>query len=79
MQHLEQLAYELREARGRKGLTEEAAAEQSGVFYYTLVTLEAGKLSLPPPHMLLQLAQLYDLDYLHLLQLAGHLRKKPSE
>ncbi|MBV9467703.1 MAG: helix-turn-helix transcriptional regulator [Abitibacteriaceae bacterium] len=75
MQDLEQVAQLLRCARESRGLTVEQAATQSGVFYYTLIALEDGKISSPTPDMLLQLAQCYGLNFPHLLQLSGLLQR----
>jgi len=74
MHNLELLAEHLCRARIAKGVTPEQAAEQSGVYYYTLIALEAAKISAPTPSMLLRLAKYYDLDFSCLMQLAGHLR-----
>lgn len=75
MQDLDQLAETLRQARVSKELSAAEAAAQSGVYIHLLTALEAGKITLPPPTVLLELAQFYGLDYLHLMQLAGHLKR----
>ena len=79
----QQLAEELRNQRNELGIKARAAARRLGVGHTTLWTWEKGENPKtgnpvrPDKSHLKDLAALYNLDYYHLLQLAGY--EKPSE
>ena len=62
----------LADARKQAGLSLRAAEAATGISNAYLSQLENGKIQEPSPVLLGKLAQLYDVDYLMLLDLAGY-------
>jgi transcriptional regulator with XRE-family HTH domain len=70
---LEALAGVLREARGARGLSLEAAAWPARISAPYLLKLERAQVAGPSPRVLARLAGVYQLPYLRLMELAGYL------
>ncbi len=64
------LGQRLRRARGKRPLTEVAAAAAISTAY--LQKLEAGAVQQPSPNILHQLAEVLNIDYASLMRLAGY-------
>jgi transcriptional regulator with XRE-family HTH domain len=62
----------LREARQRRGLTLRDVERRTGIRNAHLSQLETGGIARPEMALLWDLADLYELDFSHLLRLAGH-------
>lgn len=69
---MSKLSQYLAEARKQAGLTLRAAETATGISNAYLSQLENGKIQEPSPVLLDKLAQLYHVDYLMLLDLAGY-------
>ena len=73
MQNMQQLAYQLRQARARYHLSEVEAATEAGVTLGQLQSLEMGQWTALSCNALYKLAIYYGLDYLQLRALTGPL------
>jgi transcriptional regulator with XRE-family HTH domain len=69
---MSKLSQYLSDARMQAGLTLRAAETATGISNAYLSQLENGKVKEPSPILLDKLAQLYHVDYLMLLDLAGY-------
>jgi transcriptional regulator with XRE-family HTH domain len=73
----------LREARGQRELSLEAAAREADISAAYMHKLEAGRVNSPSPHVLRRLAGALGVGYSELMELAGYLepaterREKP--
>ncbi|MBX6767743.1 MAG: helix-turn-helix transcriptional regulator [Actinomadura rubrobrunea] len=62
----------LAEAREALGLSLQAAAERAGISHGYLFKLESGYVSTPSPRVLHRLAEVLDVDYWELMELADY-------
>jgi len=62
----------LKEARKRSDLTLREVEEATGISNAYLSQLESGRIRKPSPTVLHKLAGCYKIQYVHLLELAGH-------
>lgn len=69
---LGQYLWDLRKA---KGLSLREVEEVSDVSNAYISQIESGKITHPSPHILHQLAEVYNASYEKLMELAGHIRK----
>lgn len=72
------LARTIRKARQDRGWSLREVERRSGISNAHLVQIEKGSISKPSPSLLWDLAELYELDYQHLMHLAGHTTDEPS-
>jgi transcriptional regulator with XRE-family HTH domain len=70
---LVELGNELRNAREKKGLSLESAANPARISAAYLHKLERGVVESPSPRVLARLAVALPVSYLHLMELAGYL------
>lgn len=75
---MEKLAQQLREARSVHGLSLEAASSAARISTAYLHKLEAGRVTTPSPHVLRRLAQVLEVPYRTLMELAGYLDREPA-
>jgi transcriptional regulator with XRE-family HTH domain len=68
------LAKELTKIRGLRGISLRQAEKETGISNAYLSQLENGKAENPSPHILLQLAEFYEVPYESLMESAGHLQ-----
>lgn len=66
------LGGELKAAREAKGWTLREVERRTGIHNAHISQIETGAIGRPAPNVLWALAQVYELDYLELLRLAGH-------
>ena len=75
---LESLGHELRSARKRKALTLQEVAEPAKISLTYLQKLERGGVNSPSPRVLKRLADVLDISYGRLMELADYLAPSPS-
>src|SRR5688572_21831991 len=68
-----ELGAELRAVREFKGLSLAAVAEPAGISATYLQKLERGEVEAPSPHRLHALAEVLDISYTKLMELAGYI------
>ncbi|HTO77370.1 MAG TPA: helix-turn-helix transcriptional regulator [Thermoanaerobaculia bacterium] len=71
----ERLSHVLRRLRGIRGATLREVDAKTGISNAYLSQLENGNASNPSPHLLLKLAEYYDVPYESLLEAAGYLHR----
>lgn len=67
----------LRSARTGKGWTLREVEEKTGVHNAHLTQIETGKITRPAPPILMELARVFELEFTELMELAGHLERRP--
>jgi len=75
----ESLGEALKLARELKKISLRDVEEATGISNAYLSQLENNKIQKPSPHFLHKLAVLYDLDYEHLMEAAGYVRRKKRD
>ena len=75
---LQELGHELRAARKRKDLTLQEVAEPAKISLTYLQKLERGSVNSPSPRVLKRLADVLDISYRRLMELAAYLVPEPS-
>lgn len=68
----EDLARLLRETRRSKGWSLREVERRTGIDNAHLSQIETGHIARPAMHLLYSLSRLYELDYAHLMRLAGY-------
>src|SRR3989442_15867452 len=72
------LAQELARIRRLRGISLRRVEKETGISNAYLSQLENGKAENPSPHVLLQLAEYYDVPYESLMKAAGHLQSQKT-
>lgn len=73
------IAEELSRLRTLKGVSLREVEKETGVSNAYLSQLENKKTDKPSPHILHKLAKYYDVEYTHLLKIAGYLEEKKEQ